>query len=198
MSSVSEWIVREYLEMLGFMVSQPCKHAFTRAIRRGEQDIGLMAVNLSITHQELPDSMLWTAEDLGGITRAVIGVCGWHTDRIYTAILDRSPEILNFMSKDALRFGAERMGSDEITKIICLPHLPVSKKLKQQMLTALKEKGVDGVLLFRTMLLELTNRVDVNRNYEKSDLLQIIRILKNYDMLKDPQLELFQPRKKRS
>lgn len=198
MSSVSEWIAREYFEMLGFMVSQPCKHTFTRSIKRGEQDIGLMAVNPSVRQHQLPGAILWTTEDLGGIARAVIGVCGWHTDRIYTAIFERSPEILKFMSKDALRFGADRMGSEEIAKIICLPQLPVSRKLQQQMLDALKKRGVDGVLLFRTMLLELVARVDVNRNYDKSDLLQVMRIMKNYDMLKDPQMELFQPRKKRS
>ena len=37
----------------------------------------------------------------------------------------------------------------------------------------------------------------VNRNYQKSDLLQIIRILKNYDFFKEPQLELFKSRRKK-
>ena len=42
-------------------------------------------------------------------------------------------------------------------------------------------------------------RVQTNKNYEKSDLLQIIRLMKNYDLIKDDQLELWQkgkPRKK--
>jgi hypothetical protein len=198
MSSVSEWIAREYFEMLGCMVSQPCKYSFTRSSKKGEEDTGLFVVNPSASRHILPDTTLWTSKDIGGVKRAVVGVCGWHTDRIYSAILDRSPEMLRFMSGDAMRFSAERMGSQEIAKILCLPQLPVSKKLQQQILATLKEKGVDGVLLFRTMLSELSSRVDTNRNYDKSDLLQIIRILKNYNMLKDPQLELFEPRKKRS
>jgi hypothetical protein len=33
-------------------------------------------------------------------------------------------------------------------------------------------------------------RVATNRNYVKSDLLQTLRLLKNYDLLKDPQMEL--------
>ena len=48
------------------------------------------------------------------------------------------------------------------------------------------------------MLLELLEGVDTNKNYEKSDLLQILRILKNYDLLKAPQLELFALRKRRA
>ena len=42
------------------------------------------------------------------------------------------------------------------------------------------------------------SEVAVNRNYQKSDLLQVLRILKNYDFLKEPQLELFKSKRKRS
>ena len=54
----------------------------------------------------------------------------------------------------------------------------------------LKEKGVDGILSFRSMLLDLIEKIDSNRNYGKSDTLQVIRVLKNYDLLKDAQLDL--------
>jgi hypothetical protein len=47
------------------------------------------------------------------------------------------------------------------------------------------------------MLADLVSQTQVNRNYQQSDLLQIIRILKNYDFLREPQLELFKPRPKR-
>jgi hypothetical protein len=41
------------------------------------------------------------------------------------------------------------------------------------------------------MLADIISMVEINRNYSKSDLLQIIRILKIYDLVKDPQLALF-------
>ena len=47
------------------------------------------------------------------------------------------------------------------------------------------------------MLADLIDQIEVNRNYQKSDLLQIIRILKNYDLFKEPQLELFKSRRKK-
>ena len=50
---------------------------------------------------------------------------------------------------------------------------------------------------FRTMLADLVERIEVNRNYQKSDLLQMIRILKNYNFFKEPQLELFKAKRKR-
>jgi hypothetical protein len=54
----------------------------------------------------------------------------------------------------------------------------------------LKERGVDAIISFRTMLLDIIDKVEINRNYRKSDTLQLLRILKTYDFLKDPQLDL--------
>ena len=53
------------------------------------------------------------------------------------------------------------------------------------------------VIPFRTMLAELLDEVRINRNYQKSDLLQIIRILKNYEFLREPQMELFTGRRRK-
>jgi hypothetical protein len=36
----------------------------------------------------------------------------------------------------------------------------------------------------------LVDKVETNRSYGKSDALQVIRILKNYDLLRDTQLDL--------
>jgi len=47
------------------------------------------------------------------------------------------------------------------------------------------------------LLADLIDQIEVNRNYQKSDLLQVIRILKNYDFFKEPQLELFKAKRKR-
>jgi len=58
----------------------------------------------------------------------------------------------------------------------------------------LKEKGVDGIISFRSMLLDLIDKVEVNRSYGKSDTLQVIRILKNYDLLNNGQLDMFPER----
>jgi hypothetical protein len=44
------------------------------------------------------------------------------------------------------------------------------------------------------MLLDIIERVEINKSYGKSDTLQVIRILKNYDLLKDAQLDLITER----
>ncbi len=46
-------------------------------------------------------------------------------------------------------------------------------------------------ITFSTILENLLRNVEVNHSYQKSDLLQMMRILKIYDMVKEPQMNLF-------
>lgn len=195
MASVNEWIAREYFEMLGYMVTQPCKYSVTGRPKRVEEEIDLIILNPLITEHSVPQSLLWMTSDLKKIARAVVGVYGWHTDRFYPAMLANLPEIVRFAGAESLRIASRKLGNNDIAKILCLPQLPVAQKLKDETLRILKDKGIDGILEFRTMLAEIINGVDKNRNYEKSDVLQIIRILKNYDLLRERQLEFFTGRR---
>jgi len=198
MALVSEWIVKEYFEWLGYMVWQPCKHGGPARNKRPEEYADFLIVNPQITESHIPDTSVWTTEDLGGVARAVVSVVGWHTDRFYSTTFENMPDLFRFVSEDALRASARRLGG-EPARILCLPQLPASDQLKGDALRTLKQKGIDGILTFRTLLWELVNSVDVNNNYEKSDILQTIRILKNYDILRDaPQMELFAGKPRRT
>jgi hypothetical protein len=75
-------------------------------------------------------------------------------------------------------------------KLLVVPGWPRDAKTREKSIELLRAKGVDGVISFRSILQELIATVQTNRNYQKSDLLQILRLLKNYELLKEPQLEL--------
>ncbi len=190
MSAVNEWIAREYFEALGYMVSQPCKYTPARH-KKADEELDLLIVHPQVKEHRLPEHIVWSSDDLKHVAQAVVGVRGWHTDRFYAATFEQTPEMLRFADKAARRAAAARLGAEQVAAILCLPELPASGELKEKTLRALKERGIDGVLSFRTMLHELVAKVDANRNYDKSDLLQIVRILKNYGLLRDPQMELF-------
>jgi len=197
MSAVNEWVVREYFESLGYLVSQPRKFAVPGRHKKAEEEIDLVVTNPTIGEHHVPEEMVWGTAQLATVARAVVGVRGWHTERFYVSTIEQSPEILRFAEGRSVQFGARLLGTDSMAKILCLPKLPASGDLKKKTTRMLKERGVDGVISFHTMLLELVRRVDTRRNYEKSDLLQVIRLLKNYDLLKDEQMDLFAPRKRR-
>ncbi|MEI6167826.1 MAG: hypothetical protein WCS52_11575 [bacterium] len=194
MSAVNEQIVREYFEHLGFLVNQPCKYVSVGRNKRIEEELDLLVTHPQVLEHVLPTDIIWTSAHLKTIRRAVVGVRGGHSERFYSGTYEQAPEILRYAERSARLAGAARLGGEPLAVILCIPELPVSEELQAKTLQGLRERGVDGVLSFRTMLLELVSAVRVNRNYEKSDLLQILRILKAYNIVKDPQLEFFDKR----
>jgi hypothetical protein len=194
MAAVSEMVVREFFEVHGFLVSQPRKYVGKQ--KEVEDEVDLVVINPSVKEQKLPDYLLWSAADLKHVSRAVVGVRGWHTERFYGSTFERTPEILRFLEDQVMRFATRMLGDQPIARVLCLPRLPASGELKDKALNFLKEKGMDGVISFETILVDLMRSVDKSKNYEKSDLLQVIRMLKCYDLLKEEQMNLFDKKKR--
>jgi len=197
MSSVSEWVVREYFEAVGFLVQQPVKYQVAARRKRAEEEIDLLIINPSAGDQPLPSKILWTSSDLKNVSRAVVSVRGWHTDKFSPKTLELSPEVFLFAKDDAVRKASGVLGEGPVARILCLPDLTSTESLRKRTLEMLRENGIDGVLLFRTMLLELIAFVETQKSYEKSDLLQILRLMKNYDLIKDHQMELFTSKRRK-
>jgi len=191
MSAVSEWIVREYFEQLGYFVNQPRKCVTPGRQKGADEEVDLVVLNPHVPEQALPDSLVWGTGELKRVGRAVVAVRGWHTECFYASTFLKAPELLRFVSEASLKVARQWLGPKPLAKVLCLPRLPAAKPMKEQSLALLRDKGVDGVIEFRTILMDLVAQVEMHRNYEKSDLLQIIRILKSYEMLREPQLDLF-------
>ncbi len=140
-----------------------------------------------------------TSPDLASVARAIVVVRGWHTESFGPGLLENSPEMFRFV-EPAVFDQAARAFSPEAPplKILVVPSLAQTAAVREQSIRLLREKGVDAVIPFRTILADLIAQTETNRNYDKSDLLQIIRVLKNYEFFKDPQMELFRaPRRGR-
>lgn len=197
MPSVSEQIVREYFEALGFLVRQPTKYRVQARAKEAREQIDLVVWN----PQPLPKStgrrVIWDSSDVRSVSRAIVSIHGWHSERITPAVLKFSPELAQIAEEAVGKAAQQLLGRGPLRRIVCLPELPVSPQLRKKTLELLKEKGVDGVLLFRSMLLELIEYVNRDRSYDHSPLLQVLRILKRYDLLREPQMPLFPPRRRR-
>ncbi len=198
MAAVSETIVREYFELHGFFVRQQRK--YIAPTRREDDEIDFFVINPQPAPKPGPLPFVLASADLPPIARAVVVVKGWHTESFSPAVLANAPEIFRFVEPAALQRAARAFGSDgPPLKILVVPALPQGDEARTQSIELLRTKGVDAVIPFRTMLADLIAQIEVNRNYQKSDLLQVIRILKNYDFFREPQLELFKPgRRKRA
>ena len=196
MAAVSETIVREYFELHEFLVRQHRK--YIAQTRREDDDIDFFVLNPLARKREGEQPFVLASEDLAFIERAIVVVKGWHTETFSSARLASTPEIFRFVGTKVFQQAAKVFGENGAPlKILVVPALPQGAQARDESIALLRSKGVDAVIPFRTMLTDLVASTEVNRNYQKSDLLQVIRILKNYDFFKEPQMELFKSRRKR-
>ena len=193
--SVSETIVREFFELRGFLVHQRRKFVAPNA---REEEIDFLVLNPRAAPDQEPLPFVLAADDVLRIERALVVVKGWHTETFSAARLEGTPELFRFVQSavfsQATRFFG---GAGKVTKLLVLPALPQADTLREASVAILRERGVDAVIPFRTVLADLVHQVEPNRNYQKSDLLQTLRVLKNYDFFRDPQMDLFKPGRRR-
>ena len=201
MSAIDEGIVREYFEQNGFLVRQARKYQVSARRKIAEEEIDLMVLNPAWQRgSRKPDFFLFSNE-LPFVQRAIVAVKGWHTGVFTPTMLRSSPEIFSFLQQNVLKEAARFFPTDRgdpggddaggaLTKILVLPSLPTAEPFRSQSVELLKQHGVDAIISFRAMLLDLLEKIEINQNYSKSDTLQVMRLLKNYDLLKDTQLDL--------
>ena len=197
MSAVSETIVREYFELHEFLVRQHRKHV-GQTRREEEDDIDFFVLNPRAQPRENVPPFELSSADLAFIERAIVVVKGWHTETFSSARLASTPEIFRFVEQKVFQQAAKAFGTDGMPlKILVVPTLPQGAQAREESIALLRSKGIDAVIPFQTMLADLVRETETNRNYQKSDLLQIIRILKHYDFFREPQLELFKAKRRR-
>jgi hypothetical protein len=197
MSAIDEGIVREYFEQNGFLVRQARKYQVQARRKIGEEEIDLVVYNPAWQRTaRKPDFFLFSSE-LPYVHRAIVAVKGWHTGVFTPNILRSSPEIFRFLEENVLREASRLFpseGGDDsggaLTKILVLPSLPTAEPFRSQSVELLKARGIDAIISFRAMLQDLIEKIEPNQNYSKSDTLQVMRLLKNYDLIKDAQLDL--------
>ena len=198
MSGFDENIVREYFELHGFLVRQVRKYQVQARRKGAEGEIDLSGYNPTYAPGDREPNFLLFASELPYIHRAVVVVKAWHTIHKFTPnLLKSSSEILKFLEKSVSKniegsfTDTEEEKIPDLKRILVLPGLPTSEPYRSESIQLLRDKGVDGIISFRAMLLDIIQKVEVNRSYQKSEFLQILRVLKNYDLLKDSQMGLF-------
>ena len=201
MSAIDEGIVREYFEQNGFLVRQPRKYQVAARRKTGAEEVDLVVFNPAWQRGARKPGFFLFSNELPFVRQAVVAVKGWHTGVFTPTMLKSSPEIFGFLEenvlKDVNRFfppATEDNPAVGFTKILVLPSLPTAEPFRSQSVELLKEHGVDAIISFRAMLLDLLDKVEVNQNYTKNDTLQVMRILKNYDLLKDTQMDFMPDR----
>lgn len=194
MSAVNERLVSEYLEGLGFLVQMPRKYQVIARARRPEEESDLLALNPHPSAGGPPAPGVWTGIELRRARAVQVAVCGWHTETFTPAVIEQAPELFRFLESDAAAAAERALGGGPVARVFVLPGLSADPRLRDDALAALRDRGVDGVVSFRTVLLELAGMADEQRHYDRSDQMQVLRLMKIYDLFKSPQQDLFRSR----
>ena len=200
MSGFDENIVREYFELNGFFVRQLRKYQVQSRKKRIDEEIDMLIYNPKASADEAINNFQLFSQDVTSIRQAIIVVKPWHSSKFTPAILRSETKVFDFLKKEVLNKSSDYFNLNEIEltketqsfkKILVIPSLPSGEPHRSESITLLKEQGIDGIISFATILESLIRNIEVNQSYQKSDLLQLLRILKIYNMLKEPQMTFF-------
>lgn len=197
MPAISESIVREYFELHEFLVRQYRKHVAPGEKEDDDIDFFVSNPQPQAASGEIPFALQST--DLAFIERAVVVIRPWHRQVFTPAVLNYNPELFRSLGNRSFLQAVRRFGNARPPlTLMVVPALPEDRTARNESIAILRSKGIDAVISFRTMLADLVAGVNPNRNYQKSDLLQTLRILKSYDFFREPQLELFKPKRRKA
>lgn len=183
-------MVRDYLESLGFLTRQPRKYQVIARGKNPDEEADWLAWNPGWKPgTERPAPGIWGVRELGRVKALSVAVKGWHTDRFTPAMVSGTPELWRFAGGEAMAAAAGALGEERPAPVLFLADLPPGREERAAAVEALTSRGVEGIVPFRTMLFDLLDRVDVKRNYVKSDAMQMLRILKAYGMTRPRQME---------
>ena len=199
MAFFDENIVREYFELNGFFARQLRKHSVRSRKKPVEETVELLVYNPSAPSDAPEPNFQLFSSDMTAIRQAIVVVHGWQHTRVTPAILKSPARLSDFLKKEVLNqvealFAVEDgavADAEAYRKILVLPGLPTGEPQRSECIELFKEQGVDGVIAFSTILEDLLRHVEVNHSYQKSELLQLVRVLKIYDMVQAPQMSLF-------
>jgi hypothetical protein len=199
MSSFDEEVVREYFELNRFFVRQLQKHLVRSRKKTVEDSVSMLVLNPAAVRESAQTNFQLFSVDMATVRQALVVVHSWQHTRVTPAILKSNARLADFLKKELLPrldllFAVEDESIDNIEafkKIAVVPGFPTADPYRGECITLLKDQGIDGVIAFSTILEDWLRHVEVNHSYHKSKLLQLVRVLKIYDMVQTPQLRLF-------
>jgi septum formation inhibitor-activating ATPase MinD len=131
------------------------------------------------------DEFIIEKEKINFINKAIIKPISWHTLKFTPSVIKKFYEEITFEKTDKI---LKDLIKDNYKKIIIIPGLPVTTNLKNESIKIMKEKGIDHIILFSSIISGLVEKIDERKLYQ-SQTLEIIRILKFYKFLSDKKLE---------
>lgn len=198
---VERELVEAYFESNGFLVRETV--SVRDAISQKKQSLlPSMAIFNPLTEENGADLgfRLFTS-DLTKIRSALVGLLGWENTSFSNSLLTSDARILKYFKQEtkdervaeSLEVGPDLSGAGfgESLRLLVVPALPRSEGKLRETFSFLRGLGVDGVLTMRSMLENLLRQSLPSKPYRGKSIFQILCLMKAYDLVREPQLEMF-------
>lgn len=187
MSDLNMQMVREFFELRSFHVLTHWQHE--GLLPKSADPCSLLFVENAQAQPRPGTGFVLSPDETAGIHRAVVEVRAWHADRFYASVIENSAALSHVGDSETRQLGRTVFGSDDFVSILVLSRLPASAEPRARSLALLRERGVDHVFEFPTLLQDMLERISAHGNYAPSQTLQTMRILKRYNLVRRQQLE---------
>ena len=194
-------LVESYFESNGFLVKGTESQQDSVSCKKQNLLPSMAVLNpLALENDSNLGFRLFTS-DLTKIRSALVGLLGWDNTSFSNSHLASDARILKYFKQEtkdervpeSLVMSPDLMGAGfgEFLRLLVVPALPRSEGKLKETFSFLKGLGLDGVLTMRSMLENLLRQSLPSKSYRGKSIFQILCLMKAYDLVKEPQLEMF-------
>jgi len=197
---VERELVETYFESNGFLVRQTGNLEVVSGRKKHEKLVTLGIFNPAVSHNASMSFRLYTG-DLSKIRSGLVTLLGWGNSDFANGMLNNDSSLVKFFKKEVkdsrLNTGFNssselaQSGMGPLKRLLIVPALPRNETKAGDVFSMLKEIGVDGVLTLRSLLENLLKQTEPANLYPGKPFFQILKLLKVYELAKEPQLEMF-------
>jgi len=195
-----ESIAVDYFETNGFLVRKS-------GSLLGKQADGFFPslIVRNLKEEEVQESLMfnfqWFSSDILKTRRAVVSIVGEGLFETGSRVLRQDKRLVQNLKKlVTTKQGFKFPWEDELLeedfrghhRLVIVPLFPMVEPHYGQLCELLESRGVNGVITFRTLLDNLIQQLDVLDAERLTPRLKMLRILKQMELLKIPQLDLFE------
>jgi hypothetical protein len=195
-------LMEAYFESNGFLIRQAGKVESGASRKKQESLLTLAIFNPAVLQNFTSLGLRLYTGDLSKIRAALVSLIGWGNSDFSNGMLNNDGLLVKFLKKEVRDNRVEsgfspgpelaESGMGSFLRLLIVPALPRNETKASEVLTMLQDIGVDGVLTLRSMIENLLRQSEPSKVYTGKPFFQVLKLLKAYELSKEPQLEMFQ------
>jgi hypothetical protein len=195
-------LMEAYFESNGFLIRQAGRAESVASRKKQESLLTLAIFNPAVLQNSTSLGLRLYTGDLSKIRAALVSLIGWGNSDFSNGMLNNDGLLVKFLKKEVRDNRVEsgfspgpelaESGMGSFLRLLIVPALPRNETKASEVFTMLQDIGVDGVLTLRSMIENLLRQSEPSKVYTGKPFFQVLKLLKAYELAKEPQLEMFQ------